>query len=388
MNKILKEEPKNISSSYSPFIHKLLANLLAKNQAKRPEIEDILQLREIKAEIRVLVQKYPAQYKSLEEVYCKEEVFLQPVKAEPQKKKSLVRPLSYSNLPGIDNPDSNEKFSTPHNQKMLDKNDKNSILNVIKQAKKQTIFKPQTEEPLVQVVMATSNSTEIPYESPHRQSSNRVSFEQYLSNKLVVEKNEENQNVVVRKVPVLENPIKSPNSAKLEFEFAPSKRPLKNLEIIDERTPSKPGGNFEEEEKRNVQMGYKNSISPTNFTKLKKNSPKGAGGNEQVSSQRYRLFVEFMKEKLGEEKFLKVKAVLQNEENGGGGMSEKKRNEVLEIIGYKNIEMLKYLGMLCTNNGESAEKRKGTIDSGDARDEQRVERTSSGYCKVEGLHRK
>ena len=51
VNKILKEEPKPLSNSYSPFIHKLIKSLLSKRENHRPEISEILQYKEIKAEV-------------------------------------------------------------------------------------------------------------------------------------------------------------------------------------------------------------------------------------------------------------------------------------------------------------------------------------------------
>ena len=404
MNKILKEEPKAASSTYSGFIHKLISNLLAKNQQKRPEIEEILQIKEIRLEIKSLSLKYPENYKNLEEIYCKDlnDNFLQPHKPEA-KKKSLIKPLSYSTLPGLETMQSEnvEKFSTPHNQKVLDKN---SILNVIKQAKKQTLFKPHedstpmkefSDTPQVLINVPSINSADIEFNNDSHRQSNRVSFEQYLSHKLVVEKNDDNSSILVKKVPskkeierLTDDPRKSPSN-KLGIQT----KKLGNLEIIDEKTSLGKGNNLEEEEKRNFSNNNsKILISPTNFNKLKRNSPKGIDNlitSNEVSTQRYRLFVEFLKERLGEEKFQKVKGVLQSEDTINCSSTvtiEKKRNEVLEIIGIKNIELLKYLGVLFNEGGE---KRKTTVEGGDmSKDEGRIERTSSGYGKLECFHRK
>jgi len=325
MNKILKEEPKAASSTYSGFIHKLISNLLAKNQQKRPEIEEILQIKEIRLEIKSLSLKYPENYKNLEEIYCKDlnDNFLQPHKPEA-KKKSLIKPLSYSTLPGLETMQSEnvEKFSTPHNQKVLDKN---SILNVIKQAKKQTLFKPHedstpmkefSDTPQVLINVPSINSADIEFNNDSHRQSNRVSFEQYLSHKLVVEKNDDNSSILVKKVPskkeierLTDDPRKSPSN-KLGIQT----KKLGNLEIIDEKTSLGKGNNLEEEEKRNFSNNNsKILISPTNFNKLKRNSPKGIDNlitSNEVSTQRYRLFVEFLKERLGEEKFQSIAVVL------------------------------------------------------------------------------
>ena len=93
-----------------------------------------------------------------------------------------------------------------------------------------------------------------------------------------------------------------------------------------------------------------------------------------------------MKERLGEEKFQKVKGILQDD--NGPGVIDRKRNEILEIIGIKNAEVLKYLGVLCNDGGE---KRKATYEVAEPKEKEegnRQERTSSGYGKMEGLHKK
>ena len=299
MNKILKEEPRAIPSVYSPFIQKLVGSLLMKNHLNRPDIEEILAYKEIHLEIRNLILKFPNYYKSYEDIYCKDLDFLIPKHAE-FKKKSLIKPLSYSTLPNL-NQESPEKLFTPHNQKNLekneknekfekseksekkDKNDKNSIFDVIKQAKKQTFFSGfDSKKQDDYEIMINSNPDHLKEEILSPNKNYRVSFEQYLTNKLTTEKNDDNNNInkkIPSKKDIFNNndeiSIKKTTSHKLEIGGANRKLPA-NLDIIEERTPV--GGSaklyiFDEEEKK-INFNGKN-ISPTNFAKFKKNSPKG-----------------------------------------------------------------------------------------------------------------
>lgn len=377
MAKILKEEPKAVSPGYSGLIHRLISSLLAKNQQKRPEIEELLQLKEIRLEIRGLVSRFPQLYGPLEELYCKdlgENCFLAPKHPAPGKKKSLIKPLSYSTLPGLEQlkDEAGEKFSTPHNQKAPDQNDKNSILNVIhRHAKKQTMFKAHEES----APRREEEPAGEPGEPEQRQASNsRVSFEQYLTKKLEKPEEQPLKSALSKKEIPLED------GGKKSQPEPPRKKAPQNLEIIEE----KGGAGKAEEEKRSA--NGKLMISPNN--KPKKSSPKAfeilpPGANE-AASQRSRLFLEFLKEKLGEEKFLKVKALLQAED--ASNAVERKRNEILEIIGIKNVELLKFLSVLCSPAAEGQERRKGTVEGWEGRDEGRVERTSSGYGKLDGFH--
>lgn len=425
MQKILKEEPKPLSyGGYSPFINKLVAALLNKNQQKRPEIEEILSFREIRLEIKELAGVYKEIYREIEEIYCKDcEKLLQAPRGPENKKKSLVKPLSYSNLPGLEGEkhEVQEKIYTPHHPKASEINDKNSIINVImkQQAKKQTVFsnfeqKKPVEEP------------ENPEDFVGIQKG-RVSFEQYLNKnkekpeKLPekpekIEKNEKNEETPAFTIKIqrdshkkfsekLEDSNKSPVKKMISHNLDPqilTKKP-QHLEIIEERSPiwRNSGGmpGFVEEEKKNSAISSKIlSVSPTNLTKLKKNSPKAVPMeliSHEVSSQRSMLFVEFLQDKLGEEKFTRIKLLLQNEADNGSvsQIIERKRNEIMEILGSKNAELIKYLRFLAQNTGESPDKRKTTVDSVDGadkreKDENRTERTSSGYAKLEGFQKK
>ena len=51
MKKILEEKHSSIPDRYSPFIHKLIDVLLEKNPDKRPSIQTILEMPEIKEEV-------------------------------------------------------------------------------------------------------------------------------------------------------------------------------------------------------------------------------------------------------------------------------------------------------------------------------------------------
>lgn len=407
MQKILKEEPKPLpNKDYSPFISKLIALLLQKNQQKRPEIEEILCFREIRQEIKELASAYEKIFDDFAEKYCGESLNLLQAPQVENKKKSLVKPLSYSTLPGVDveKHSPQEKVFTPHHPKVSENNDKNSILNVImkQQAKKQTVFSNELKKPAV-FNEELDNSAE---DFVGLQKS-RVSFEQYLNKKLEKPENpEENKKKILRDShkklsEKLDEPQKSPLKKLTSHNLDPQllNRKPQNLEIIEERSPfhrvSEKTPGFEEEEKRNAAKIL--SVSPTNLTKLKKNSPKAVPSEllSEVSSQRSKLFVEFLKERLGEEKLQKIKALLQNEGESCGfsQVIERRRNEIIEIIGIKNSELIKYLGVLLQNVGDNAEKRKTTADSMDVvekpqRDEGRVERTSSGYAKLEGFQKK
>ena len=337
--------------------------------------------------------------KFLEEIYCKDMEFLHVKAPVEYKKKSLIKPLSYSVLPNLqENPENNEKLFTP---KVSEKYDKNSILNVIKQAKKQTFFsnfekkQEEQEKKPEEFLNETPDSLDKLDKPPEaiEKNINRVSFEQYLTKKLVVEKTDDTSNIV-RKEKNEDFISKKKPSNILEI----SAKKTRNLEIIAEKTPI--GGSakltFEDEEKK-ANFICNKMISPTNFGKLKRNSPKGnvldklitsTEGTGGVSSQRSRLFVEFLKERLGEEKFEKVKGILQGDDSFlGSSIIEKRRNEILEVIGIKNAEVLKYLGVLCNDN--NGEKRKNTVEiEGKEKEEGRIERTSSGYGKMGFLNKK
>ncbi len=399
MNKILKEEPKNLPIIYSQFIQNLTSSLLSKNQQKRPEIEEILALKEIKIEIKSLIANFPKNYQHLEEIYCKDMRFLHAKAPAEYKKKSLIKPLSYSVLPNLQEKEENkEKIFTP---KVSENNDKNSILNVIKnQAKKQTFFsnferKDQDQEKKPEEFINETPDSNDKSDSLEK-NINRVSFNQYLNKKLIVDKNDDDSNsmIIVHKEKTEGFIAKKKPSNILEISAVKKAR---NLEIIAEKTPI--GGsaklNFDDEEKKGNFISNR-MISPTNFGKLKRNSPKGnvidklitsTEGTGGVSSQRSRLFVEFLKERLGEEKFEKVKAIIQGDDSFlGTSIIEKKRNEILEVIGIKNAEVLKYLGVLCIDNGE---KRKNTVEiEGKEKEEGRTERISSGNGKIEGFNKK
>lgn len=377
MSKILKEEPKPLPVVYSNFIQKLTRTLLTKNHQKRPEIEEILAFKELRIEIKSLIERFPNYYKPLEELYCKNQDISVP-KTFEYKKKSLIKPLSYSNLPNVEitNGENIEKWYTPNNQKKND--DKNSILNVIKQAKK----KRPDELDSPQVPYNNSNNIEQdPSDSAGLKG--KVSFEQYLTKKLIVEKTEDNM-VLVKKNEKIEEGDKKKNLIEKH------NKKLKNLDIIEEKSPMNKFNLEEEEEEKksnnNISINNVRIISPTNFNKLKRNSPKGNILEiEIVSSQRSKLFIEFLKERLGEEKFEKVKAILQTEENNStGNIIDKKRNEILEVIGIKNAEVLKYLGVLC-KDGLNKDKKVIMIEGLEGGiQETRIDRTCSGNAKLEG----
>ena len=133
IQRITKEEPKPIPKSFSFFIKSLIVILLTKDQYKRPDINQIIALKEIKIEIQKIKLVHKDFIKS---------------KANPNefalnnyldvKKKTMIKPVSFGNLPTYSteyNEINNKKTMTPHfiPQEMLKDFEKNSILNLIQQ---------------------------------------------------------------------------------------------------------------------------------------------------------------------------------------------------------------------------------------------------------------
>lgn len=126
INRILNEEPKPLNPShYSQFLRNLISSLLTKDQFKRPGIQEIVNLKEIRQEIEKLEQFYS-------------EILKDSDNCLQVKKKTMSKPVSFGNLPTystVYHEINSKKTMTPHfiPQEMLKDFEKNSILSLIKQ---------------------------------------------------------------------------------------------------------------------------------------------------------------------------------------------------------------------------------------------------------------
>lgn len=178
IHKIVNEEPKPIPKTYSTFIRGLIEKLLIKDQFKRPEINQLIAIKEIKSEIERIEQ--------IQEKQKNSENFLDV------KKKTLSKPVSFGNLPTYSN-EYNEinpkKTMTPHfiPQEIIKDFEKNSILNLIQQLNKQK----RAASPNKFVPEKIQNSNEeapkqITIQIPQQhqtQINQQITFEEYLQQK-------------------------------------------------------------------------------------------------------------------------------------------------------------------------------------------------------------
>lgn len=129
INGILNEEPKPIPKHYSHFIKTLIPWLLTKDQFKRPDINQVMNLKEIRQEIEKIEKFYES---FVGDKNGQNEDSLQV------KRKTMSKPVSFGNLPtySTEYQEVNQKKTmTPHfiPQEIVKDFEKNSILSLIKQ---------------------------------------------------------------------------------------------------------------------------------------------------------------------------------------------------------------------------------------------------------------
>ena len=192
IQKITHQEPNPISNNYSPFIKNLIVQLLTKDQFTRPNIDDVMATKEIKAEIDRIKQMFEES---------------KPKSAPPEnyldvKKKTLSKPVSFGNLPTYSteyNEINSKKTMTPHfiPQEMLKDFEKNSILNLIQQisnSKKGASPNKLPDKSIFKEGHSHAKDKQMTIIIPHTQNnSSQMSFETYLQQKIHEGKEESNK---------------------------------------------------------------------------------------------------------------------------------------------------------------------------------------------------